>query len=97
MGGIFSKFLLDAGCDNLPKSAKKPFLKKCGLRPFVSSQSICSFPHHILLSRRQQLKISRKRKGFRLGSANSMLLKYQKPFITPFKIFVDIVLFSLCI
>ena len=38
-GGIFSKFLLDAGC-NLPKSQKKPFLKKCGLRPFVSSQSI---------------------------------------------------------
>ena len=40
-GGIFSKFLLDAGCDNLPKSPKKPFLKKSGLRPFVSSQSIC--------------------------------------------------------
>ena len=39
-GGIFSKFLLDAGCDNLPKLLKKPFLKKCGLRPFVSSQLI---------------------------------------------------------
>jgi len=39
-GGIFLKFLLDAGCDNLPKLPKKPFLKKCGLRPFVSSQSI---------------------------------------------------------
>ena len=38
--GIFSKFLLDAGCDNLPKSPKKPFLKKYGLRHFVSSQSI---------------------------------------------------------
>ena len=38
--GIFSKSLVDAGCDNLPKSQKKRFLKKCGLRPFVSSQSI---------------------------------------------------------
>ena len=42
-GGIFSKFLLNAGCDNLPKSQKKTFLKKCGLRPFVSSQSIWRF------------------------------------------------------
>ena len=40
--GIFSKSLVDAGCDNKPKSQKKKrFLKKCGLRPFVSSQSIC--------------------------------------------------------
>ena len=39
-GGIFSKFLSDAGCDNLPKSPEKHFLKKCGLRPFVSSQSL---------------------------------------------------------
>ena len=38
--GIFLKSLVDAGCDNLPKSAKKAFLKKCGLRPFVLSQSI---------------------------------------------------------
>ena len=38
-GGILSKFLLDAECDDLPKSPKKPLLKKCGLRPFVSSQS----------------------------------------------------------
>ena len=37
--GIFSKTLVDAGCNNIPKSPKKPFLKKCGLRPFVSSQS----------------------------------------------------------
>ena len=40
--GIFSKLLVDAGYDNVPKSPKKRFLKKCGLRPFVSSQSICS-------------------------------------------------------
>ena len=38
--GIFSKSLVDAGCDNIPKSPKKGFLMKCGLRPFVSSQSI---------------------------------------------------------
>ena len=37
---IFSKSLVDGGCDNIPKSPKKRFLKKCGLRPFVSSQSI---------------------------------------------------------
>ena len=34
------KFLLDAGCDNPPKSPKKTSLKKCGLHLFVSSQSI---------------------------------------------------------
>ena len=39
--GIISKLLVDARCDNLPKSPKKSFLKKCGLRPFVSSQPIC--------------------------------------------------------
>jgi len=38
--GIFLKLSADAGCDNLPKSAKKAFLKKCGLCPFVSTQSI---------------------------------------------------------
>ena len=38
--GIFSKSLVDVGCDNVPKSPKKRFLKKCGLRPFVFSQSI---------------------------------------------------------
>ena len=38
--GIFSKSLVDARCDNIPKSQKKRFLKMRGLRPFVSSQSI---------------------------------------------------------
>ena len=37
---IFLKILVDAVYDNLPKSPKTPSLKKCGLRPFVSSQSI---------------------------------------------------------
>ena len=40
-GGFFSKSLVDPGCDNIPKSPKKRFFKKCGLHPFVSSQSIC--------------------------------------------------------
>jgi len=36
---IFSKLVVDAGCDNIPKSQKKFFLRSVGYR-FVSSQSI---------------------------------------------------------
>jgi len=32
---IFSKLGFDAGYDNVSKSPKNHFLKKCGLRPFV--------------------------------------------------------------
>ena len=49
---IFSKLLADLVYDNLPKSPKKAFFKKCELRPFVSSQ--------LILYRYKKLTSSRK-------------------------------------